>query len=80
MHTFTWAHPDTEFEIYVQHNGDMSGDAIVIVPSEHVRIDGQKPMAAVVHIQLPAKMLDSFSRNATVHDAIAALEDLIVDG
>jgi hypothetical protein len=80
MHTFTWYAPDTEYEIYINHNGDMSGNAIISVPSEHVKIDGREPMSAVVQIELPAKMLASFSRNATLDEAVEALQDLLGPG
>lgn len=78
MRAYTWTDPKTGFEIHVNHNGDMSGDAIVLIPEEMVNITW--PDQGVMGIKLPAKMLADFSRTATVRDAIGYLEDLLDEG
>lgn len=77
-HSFTWIDPETGFEIYVNHNGDMSGDAVISIPAEMLTIIPPSYPGAVTGVKLPAKMLAAFGRNATLSDAVAALEDLIV--
>jgi hypothetical protein len=75
-HHFTWTDPETGFEIYVNHNGDMSGDAVINAPLELA--SSKHHDGTCLEIRLPAKMLAAFGRNATLSDAIAALENLIV--
>lgn len=81
MHSFTWTDPETGFEIYINHNSDMSGEARISVPKELVKIvDFNKHPSYSTEIDLPAKLLAAFGRNATVRDAIEALEGLYVEG
>lgn len=80
-HSFTWTDPETGFEIYINHNSDMSGEARISVPKELVKIvDFDKHPSYSTEIYLPAKLLAAFGRNATVQDAIEALEGLYVEG
>lgn len=75
-HTYTWTDPETGFQIYVHHNGDMSGEALIVAVPELCQ--AKLPGDGTVEVTLPAKFLVAFARNATVHDAIEKLEELIV--
>lgn len=70
MHSFH--HNKTEITIH--HNGDYSGDAIIVLPSKFDRqihrVDGS------TEIQLPASVLVEFSRQATIDEITGLLEEL----
>lgn len=75
MHTFVWKDPETEFEIRVHHNGDMSGDARIVAPKDLVGVcTPGDPESIEVH--LPAKLLAAVGRHAALEAAIDALEEL----
>lgn len=75
-HSFTWTDPETGFEIYVNHNGDMSGDAIISIPPEMLTIIPPSYPGAATGVKLPAKMLTAFSRAATLQEIIEHIEDM----
>lgn len=97
-HTFEWEDdrsskeicdvfaPDDDQRVYIHHNGDYSGDATIVMPSEMARqvlnsfrttppYDGTNQ--GRTEIKLPARMLADFARQATVREAIGALEDML---
>jgi hypothetical protein len=95
MHTFEWTnedpHPFPEDisqpgdVVYIHHNGDYSGEAIISVPAEFAKrmIDSyssEPPYDGTnqgrMEFKLPAKLLAAFSKEATISGAIAALENL----
>jgi hypothetical protein len=76
--------PDGE-KVYIHHNGDYSGDALINVPEEmweqilaSVRMfDRVTDLKTRVEFALPAKLLAKFSRVATLTEAVDALEDML---
>lgn len=66
MHTMTKTVNGTEF--HVSHNGDWSGDAIIMW-----QLEGEGKTRSVV---LPGALLRACGRSAAIADAISALEGL----
>lgn len=95
MHTFDWEDdrphkeldaikcPDDDQMVYIHHNGDYSGDAIVNVPVtvwDQIIVSSEMSPSSGgqrVEFKLPAKLLADFSRNATVHEVIGVIEDMM---
>jgi hypothetical protein len=96
MHTFDWEddRPHRELDdvkcpgddqmIYVHHNGDYSGDAILNVPRDLYYALARSVVTSTnpvthkerVEFKLPAKLLADFSRQATVREVIDVVENM----
>jgi hypothetical protein len=81
--------PDDHQVIHIHYNSDYSGDAFITVPEATFRqimdsmtirpaihYEGQMVSRARGELRLPAALLAAFSRAATIHEAIGALQDL----
>jgi hypothetical protein len=93
MHTFEWEDewpkedrvvyaPDEDLFVYVNHNSDNSGDAIVSVPTEmweQIQTSAERHTSGAprVSFKLPARLLADFSKRETVREMIDALKDML---
>lgn len=92
MHTFEWWEPKLDLNgkggepptVFVHHNGDWSGDAIINIPVSMCTIEIDEgriapPPGSVqrFEITLPAKLLADISRQTTIRDIIGRIEDMM---
>lgn len=90
MHTFEWSeNPNQKADedmrgVFVHHNGDWSGDAHINIPADMVKVEEEgnidtdiTKQYGRVRITLPGKLLKDISREATIHEVIGRLEDMV---
>lgn len=94
MHTSQW-HNKAEYyldgqiskpgdEVYIHHNGDWSGDAIINVPTELYErmIDSAERRRTSdgewgrVEFRLPGRMLAEMGRQTTIDEIVSKLQDM----
>jgi hypothetical protein len=65
MHTLTKIVDGVEYRVH--HNGDWSGEAIVVVPG---------PVGGRIEFKLPGMLLRACGREAALQEAVAAIEEI----